>query len=121
MKVAISSRGLNLDSPVDDRFGRCPYFVLVDPSTNSHEAVPNPYAGAAQGAGTRTAQLLVDKGVDVVLVGNIGPNPTAALRAAGIKVHSGIRGKVSDALYDYLAGRLPEVTTNHMAGGHKQP
>lgn len=110
MKVAICSQGPDLASPVDDRFGRCAYFVFVDPSTNVPEAVPNPGVGAAHGAGTSAAQLLVKHGADAVLAGNIGPNPAAVLEAAGIKVHTGMRGAVKDALYDYLAGRLLEAS-----------
>ena len=33
MKIAISSTGQTLDSTVDARFGRCPYFLIVDPDT----------------------------------------------------------------------------------------
>jgi len=30
MKIAISSTGKGLDSEVDARFGRCPYFVIAE-------------------------------------------------------------------------------------------
>ena len=33
MKVAISSAGKDLTSPIDPRFGRCAYFVIVDTET----------------------------------------------------------------------------------------
>jgi len=109
MRIAVAAQGPGLDSPVDQRFGRCPYFVITDPSTREVEALPNEAAGALQGAGTRAAQALGSKDVDVVLVGEIGPNPLAALRAAGLKVYTGISGTVADAVYEYLSGRLTEV------------
>jgi len=63
-----------------------------------------------QGAGTRAAQTLGSKDVDVLLVGNIGPNPLVALRTAGIKIYTGISGTVADSVYAFLAGRLAEVS-----------
>ncbi len=122
MKVAVASQGPHLDSPVDDRFGRSPYFILADPSSKDHCVLPNPNVAAAQGAGTRTAQLLGEQGVDAVLVGHIGPNPLAAFATAGITVYTGIRGTVDDALEDFLSGRLTEVSEptvpSHAGLGH---
>jgi len=39
MKIGISVTAPNLDAEVDPRFGRCPYFVIVDPETMQFEAV----------------------------------------------------------------------------------
>jgi len=33
MKVAVSATGPTLDAEVDPRFGRCPYFGIIDPDT----------------------------------------------------------------------------------------
>jgi predicted Fe-Mo cluster-binding NifX family protein len=33
MKIAVSSTGQTLESAVEARFGRCPYFLIVDPAT----------------------------------------------------------------------------------------
>jgi len=43
MKIAVSASSPELDSSVDPRFGRCPYFLIVDPETMEFEAVENPY------------------------------------------------------------------------------
>ena len=34
MKVCVTATANNLDAPVDPRFGRCAYFLLIDPDTN---------------------------------------------------------------------------------------
>jgi len=41
MKLAVSSTGRELDDLVDPRFGRCSFYVIVDPRTLEFEAVPN--------------------------------------------------------------------------------
>jgi len=37
LKVAVSASAPSLDAPVDPRFGRCAYFVIVDPDTMQFE------------------------------------------------------------------------------------
>ena len=40
MKIAVSAVGNTLDAQVDQRFGRCSYFVIVDSETMMAEAIP---------------------------------------------------------------------------------
>ena len=42
MKICVSATTNSLDAPVDPRFGRCPYFVIVDSETVQYEAILNP-------------------------------------------------------------------------------
>ena len=74
MKIAISATGDSLDAVVESRFGRCAWFLLVDSETMECEAIKNENADAASGAGTSCAQLVLDKGVDAVISGRVGPN-----------------------------------------------
>ncbi|HHY39294.1 MAG TPA: dinitrogenase iron-molybdenum cofactor biosynthesis protein [Clostridia bacterium] len=118
MKMAVCSQGTDIDSQVDSRFGRCPYFVIVDPETGRSEAVPNPGVSASGGAGVQSAQLLSGRGVDAIAVGNVGPNAVATLAAAGIKVYTGLGATVKETIDRYHAGRLvlcsnPTVTPHH--------
>lgn len=41
MKLAISSTGPELSNLVDPRFGRCRYYVIVDPETMTFSAIEN--------------------------------------------------------------------------------
>lgn len=41
MKIAVSATSGSLDAQIDPRFGRCPYFVIVDSETMGFEALPN--------------------------------------------------------------------------------
>jgi predicted Fe-Mo cluster-binding NifX family protein len=104
MRIAISATGTNLDADVDPRFGRCPYFIIIDSEAKKIEVVPNEYAMAGGGAGISTAQMVANMGVDVVLTGNVGPNAYQVLGAAGIQVVTGVSGKVKDALEAFKRG-----------------
>jgi predicted Fe-Mo cluster-binding NifX family protein len=104
MKIAVSASSPNLESSVDPRFGRCSYFLIVDPETMKFEAVENPYVGASGGAGIQAAQLVAAKGVQAVLTGSCGPNAFQTLKAAGVKVVVGLTGTVRELVQGYISG-----------------
>jgi predicted Fe-Mo cluster-binding NifX family protein len=122
VKVAVSATGPGLDSEVDPRFGRCQYFVLVDPDTLENESIENASAIASGGAGIAAAQMVADKGVEAVLTGNCGPNAHQTLAAAGVKIITGASGTVKEAAQAYKEGRLqatdqPTVDAHFGTGG----
>jgi predicted Fe-Mo cluster-binding NifX family protein len=106
LKVAVSSTGEGLDAAVDPRFGRCPYYVIVDTKTMQFEAVPNASQYAPSGAGIQAAQTIANKGVRIVLTGNVGPNASQVLSSAGIQVITGVSGTVREAVLKYKGGEL---------------
>jgi len=110
MKIAITSAGTDLNSNVDPRFGRTPYFLIVDTDTMQFEAIENPNVNAMGGAGIQSAQLVANKGVEVVLTGSCGPNAFQTLQAAGTKVITGVAGTVSEAIERYKSGQLNPIT-----------
>jgi len=110
MKVAVSAAGRTLDDEVDPRFGRCRYFIIADTESTDYEAVDNASAMAGGGAGVSAGQVIAGKGVEAVLTGNCGPNAYQVLEAAGIKVITGVSGKVKDAIEGYRAGQFKEST-----------
>jgi len=50
MKVCVSAVSDNLDAQLDPRFGRCQYFIIVNPETLAFEAVPNAAKDAIGGS-----------------------------------------------------------------------
>lgn len=117
MKVAISSTGNGLNSPVDPRFGRCNVFIILDTSTMKLQAIPNSSIGAAHGAGIGAAQYVAQQNVEAVITGNVGPNAHMALSQAGVKIFTGATGTVADAVEDFKSGKLTEVS-RPTVGGH---
>ncbi len=107
MKVAITSQGRDLMSPVDARFGRARYFVIVDTETDFFEVADNQQNfNAAQGAGIQAGRNVVDLGVEAVITGHVGPKAFATLQAGGVAVHTGAAGTVADAVAAFKAGKL---------------
>ena len=115
MKLAISSTGPSLDAEVDPRFGRCQYFIIVDPDTMEFEALSNSNAMAAGGAGISAGQMVASAGATVVLTGNCGPNAYQTLGAANIQVITGVTGKIRDAVQQYKAGKLQAISQPNVA------
>ena len=116
MKIAITATAPNLDADIDPRFGRCQYFVIADPDTMEFESLENSGATAGGGAGIATAQNLAGKSIEAVLTGNCGPNAYEVLAAAGIKVVTGVSGKVRDAIQSYKSGKLQASSQPNVAG-----
>jgi len=106
MKIVVAATGESLDAPVDPRFGRCAWFVIVESETMAFEAVENPGAQAGGGAGVQAAQVAASTGAQAVVSGWMGPNAHQALSAAGIGVYSFEDGTVRQAVEALAAGKL---------------
>ena len=107
MKMAVTAQGQMMDSPVDARFGRAARFLLVDTETMAFEVVANQPGDS--GAGIGAAKTVVDAGAEAVLTGNCGPNAERTLRAAGVKLFTGVSGTVAEAVEQYKNGSLVEA------------
>jgi predicted Fe-Mo cluster-binding NifX family protein len=111
MKICVSATADNLEAQLDPRFGRCQYLVVVDSETMKFEAIPNMAEGATGGAGIQAAQTIADKGVKVVITGNVGPNAFRALSAAGIEIVTGASGTVKEVVEKFKKGELGKTDT----------
>ena len=121
MKIAVSASEPELNSSVDPRFGRSPYFIFLDPATMEFEAIKNPNLSSSSGAGVQAAQLVANKGVQALLTGSCGPNAFQTLEAGGVEVFVGVTGTVKEAAQKYAEGKLryasePNVSAHHGMG-----
>ena len=120
MRIAVTATNGSLDAIVDPRFGRCAYFVIAEVEKNeikNFEVVQNPAATAMGGARIQAAQLIANKGVKVLISGNMGPNAFNVLSGIGIKIVTGVGGiSVKEAIQRYLKGELKETKAPTMPG-----
>ena len=99
MKIAITAVNNDINSPIDPRFGRAQYIVILDETGTLLEAVDNSQnLNAMKGAGIQAAKILADRKVEVLMTGHCGPNAFTTLKAAGIKVVVEQSGTVPEAL-----------------------
>jgi len=95
---------------MDPRFGRCPFFVVVDLDSMSEISIPNANVNAASGAGIQAAQEVAKQGVSALITGNIGPNAMQTLSAAKINVYQHQGGiAVRAALEAFQRGKLSKI------------
>ncbi|NOY12137.1 MAG: hypothetical protein GXP51_00125 [Deltaproteobacteria bacterium] len=88
-----------MDSPVDSRFGRAPFFMIANSETMEVYAFDNAKGVAAgNGAGASAAQLLSEEKVEIVYTGKVGPKAAEALEKAGIKFVEETSGTVEEVL-----------------------
>ena len=106
MNICITSEGNSLDSKVDQRFGRCQYFIFVDTDTSQFEAVQNQNVNGMGGVGIQSGQLIAEKQAKIVLTGKVGPNASQTLESAGIEVILDVVGTVKEALARFKKGEL---------------
>ncbi len=110
MKICISSTGDNIDSSVDPRFGRCPFFLIYDDSTETYEFISNASRNAMGGAGIQAAQEVISKGAEAVITGNIGPNSYRVFESAKIKIYTGVSGPLKEAIAKFKANQLTSTS-----------
>lgn len=117
MKLAFTTSGENLDSPLDPSFGRARSFLIYDLATQAFEVISNQQnLNAAQGAGIQSAQTIVKAGAKALVTGHCGPKAFRVLDAAGVKVFNTDALTVSDALARYRAGQLSEAAAANVEG-----
>jgi len=119
MKIAVTSLGESLESPIDQCFGRTRFFVLYDLETREWSAHDNKQnLQAAQGAGIQAAQRVVDLGAEAVITGHCGPKAFVTLSAAEIDIYQEAAGSVQNALDAYRAGSLKKAGQADVDAGY---
>jgi predicted Fe-Mo cluster-binding NifX family protein len=103
-KICLTASDKTMDSKIDPRFGRAAYFHILDPSSRQIEIVTNPNLEEAHGAGIKTAQMLVDRGVRIILTGRVGPKADQVLQAAGVQVIGVTGGTIREAIQNLARG-----------------
>ena len=123
MRIVVSSTGNSLESEVDVRFGRCPYFIFVDleeKEIKSHEVIENTSVKQTGGAGITAAEFVARKGAQVVLTGNIGPRAFDVFRQFKIDIYP-VTGKINDAIKAFVNGELKKVDAPTGPMLHRKP
>ena len=107
MKVCFTAKGTTLDALMEERFGRAPYFILVESENGSFETIQNPFADGGGGVGPKAAQVLIANNAKALVSGQVGGNAQEVLAAAGIAMYTyRAGGPVKDALDQFTKNTL---------------
>lgn len=109
MKICVSSTGDNMNSILDQRFGRTAFFIIVDSETMDFKVIDNEAAKTSGGAGIMSSQKVVEEGTEVVITGNVGPNAMKVLKAANIKIIKGVPVSVKENVEKYKKDILSDI------------
>ena len=111
MKVAVSAQGEDRTSRVDFHFARARYFLVVDTDDEALAVRSNiGYRQTAHLAGTQAAGALISLGIQVAIVGHIGPKAFATFKSAGVRVFRAPPGTVAEAIESFQDGALVELS-----------
>jgi len=117
MKIAVTAKGKDLDAEVDPRFGRAQYLIVYDTDGDSFSAMDNTAnVDATHGAGVQAGQSVARAGATALITGNCGPRAFSVLKSAGVKVYTGAKGTVKEAVEAFKAGDLPPADAPNVEG-----
>lgn len=107
MKVCITAKGTTLDALTEDRFGHAPYFIVIESEKGSFALIKNPYADVMGGVGPKVAQLLIARGINAMVSGQVSGSAHELLAAAGIAMYTyRDGGTVKDAFDQFTKNTL---------------
>ena len=123
MKIAISAAGQNLESSIDERFGRCRYFIILETDDMSYEVIENTNADLSTSAGIQSASLVASKGAEAVITGSCGPKAMQVFAATTIKMILGQHGMIKEVVEMFKRGKLSPSTRENVSekSGVAQP
>ncbi len=113
MRIAISITAGGTEGKVSGRFGRCPFFMIYDIESGEYEVIPNPATAMSGGAGSKAAEIIIEKDCEAIISGNIGPNAYRALKAANVKMYTAQDGSnIEETIEKFKNGELEEFGMN---------
>lgn len=117
MKVAFSTDGIGMDASLDQRFGRCQKFIIVDTESLAFTIVDNAQnLNASQGAGIQSAQNVIATGAQALVTGHCGPKAFKVLHAADIPIYLGVESTIKNNIEDFRNGKLAQLTSPDVEG-----
>ena len=120
MKIALPTMG----NVVDDHFGHCEMFTVYSIDENN-QVISSEVIPSVEGCGCKSgiASVLRDKGVKIMLAGNMGEGAVNVLGNNGIAVYRGCHGNVREVVDTFLAGNVADsgksCAGHHGEAGHQ--
>lgn len=118
MKIAIPTR----NNVVDDHFGHCEYYTIFTINEDK-QIVCSEIQASPEGCGCKSniASVLEEKGVSLMLAGNMGEGAKNTLEAHHIHVIRGCTGPIAEVATAWLRGEISDSgeSCSHHDGHHE--
>ncbi|MGL5381509.1 NifB/NifX family molybdenum-iron cluster-binding protein [Clostridium sp.] len=110
MKIALPCR----NNQIDNHFGHCEYFTVVTIDMDSKKITNSEKVESPEGCGCKSniAEVLAQKGVTIMLAGNMGLGAVNVLERSGIEVIRGCSGDLNTVTSKWLDGSLKDSGDN---------
>lgn len=119
MKLLIGSDEKKLDSKIAKRFGDAAFYLVYDTTDKSYNASKNTQEDEDH---SNLAQY-IEKGVEVFIVGNVGPHAFEAINTSTTKVYLARKMTVQEAIDNFNEDNLQLLTEptvkNSIGHGHQ--
>jgi len=113
MKIAIPVDEQTMDSGVCPSFGRAPYFLFYNSTTEETYYLDNAAVASQGGAGIRAAQVIADHGVKSLITPRCGENAEKVLKNAEVFIYRSIPGTARQNIEAHLKNQLPLLSEFH--------
>ena len=118
MKICIPTMGEGgMEEAICQHFGRAPTFTMVDLDSGEIKVLKN-VSEHMGGKGLPTETIFAE-GVQVMIVGGLGPKAVSLFNQAGVEVFVGAVGTVKDAVDDWQAKTLTRADLDNACKDHK--
>jgi predicted Fe-Mo cluster-binding NifX family protein len=118
MKIAMATLEESMGTKLDQTFGRAVYFLFHDTENGENKFIENPARNASGGAGIKSAQTLVDEGVEALIVFRLGSNAVQVLEGANVKCFRAVDESAQVNLDKFIAGELAKLEDFHPGYHH---
>lgn len=102
MKKAICVLGDGLDAVIAPTLMKAEYYIVIDSENNTNqEKIVNHYNNLSTGADIFISQLLISKGVNIVVCGSCEHNALKLFKEANVEILNNVSGRVSEYLNSF--------------------
>lgn len=109
MIIAIPTNGTDLHEPLSDQFGRAKFFCVYNLENKAVEFLENPALNAPGGAGIQSADLLLNRNVNVLITYRIGEKALSVMKKAQIEIFAPVGKDIAENIRSFISGRLPKL------------
>jgi len=106
--VALTVKDKSLDAPIDERFARGKYIVIINGENGTIEFLEN-NPEEEHGVGPKMIGFLANKAVKTIIAKSLGQNATLAAREAGMTAYEAEDGSGNENLQKLWNGKLKSL------------